>query len=141
MIPIFIGPNGPPTSVGAQHSQCFAAWFSNVPGLKVIAPYSAEDHRGLFKAAARDGNPIIFLESELLYNAKFKLSPEAQGADFTIPIGKAKIERQGTDVTIVAFSRIVGHCLEAAEILAKEGINAEVTTILRGITAAHSLLS
>lgn len=126
---VFRGPNGPPTSVGAQHSQCFAAWYSNCPGLKVVAPYSAEDHRGLFKASVRDGNPIIFLESELLYNEKMPLSAEAQSADFVIPIGKAKIEKEGTDVTLIGFSRIVGHCLKAAEILAKEGINAEVINL------------
>jgi len=126
---VFRGPNGPPTSVGAQHSQCFAAWYSNVPGLKVIAPYSAEDHRGLFKAAARDGNPIVFLESELLYNYKFPLSPEAQSPDFVIPIGKAKVEREGKDVTLISFSRMVGTCLEAAEKLAAEGISAEVINL------------
>jgi len=126
---VFRGPNGPPTSVAAQHSQCFAAWYSSVPGLKVIAPYSAEDHRGLFKAAARDGNPIVFLESELLYNYKFNLSEEAQSKDFLIPIGKAKVEREGKDVTILAFSRIVGACLEAAEKLSAEGINVEVVNL------------
>jgi len=126
---IFRGPNGPPTSVGAQHSQCFAAWYSNVPGLKVIAPYSADDHRGLLKAAIRDGNPIVFLESELLYNQKFKLSAEAQSINYLLPIGKAKIEREGKDVTLIAFSRIVGQTLEAAEKLKEEGIDAEVINL------------
>lgn len=126
---VFRGPNGPPTSVGAQHSQCFAAWYSNVPGLKVIAPYSAEDHKGLLKAAVRDGNPIVFLESELLYNQKFKLSAKAQSPDFVLPIGKAKVEREGKDVTLIAFSRIVGVALEAAEKLKEEGIDAEVINL------------
>jgi len=126
---VFRGPNGPPTSVGAQHSQCFAAWYSNVPGLKVITPWSAEDHKGLLKAAVRDGNPIVFLESELLYNQKFKLSAKAQSSDFVIPIGKAKVEREGKDVTIVGFSRIVGACLEAAEKLKGQGVDAEVINL------------
>lgn len=126
---IFRGPNGPPTSVGAQHSQCFAAWYSNVPGLKVIAPWSAEDHRGLLKSAIRDGNPIVFLESELLYGQKFKLSPESQSPDYLVPIGKAKVERVGKDVTLIAFSRIVGSTLEAAEKLKEEGIDAEVINL------------
>lgn len=126
---VFRGPNGPPTSVGAQHSQCFAAWYGSVPGLKVVAPWSAEDHRGLLKAAARDGNPVVVLESELLYNQKFTLSPESQSADFIIPIGKAKVEREGKDVTVIAFSRIVGHSLEAAEKLAAEGISVEVINL------------
>ncbi|EGG22282.1 pyruvate dehydrogenase E1 beta subunit [Cavenderia fasciculata] len=126
---VFRGPNGPPTSVGAQHSQCFAAWYGQIPGLKVIAPWSAEDHRGLLKAAIRDDNPVVCLESEILYNYKFTLSPESQDKDFLLPIGKAKVERQGSDVTIVAFSRIVTQCLEAAEILAKEGINCEVINL------------
>jgi len=126
---VFRGPNGPPTSVGAQHSQCFAAWYGSVPGLKVVAPWSGEDHRGLLKAAARDGNPVVILEAELLYNQKFPISPEAQSPDFIIPIGKAKVEREGKDVTVVAFSRIVGHCLEAAELLSKEGISVEVINL------------
>jgi len=126
---VFRGPNGPPTSVGAQHSQCFAAWYGSVPGLKVIAPYSAEDHRGLLKAACRDGNPIVFLESELLYGQKFKLSPESQSPDYVLPIGKAKVEREGKDVTLISFSRMVGHCLEAAEQLASQGISAEVINL------------
>lgn len=126
---VFRGPNGPPTSVGAQHSQCFAAWYSSLPGVKVVAPYNAEDAKGLLKAAIRDPNPVIVLESELCYNYKFMLSPEAQSDDFVIPIGKAKIEREGKDVTIVTFSRLVGQALEAAEALAKEGISAEVINL------------
>jgi len=126
---VFRGPNGPPTSVGAQHSQCFAAWFSNVPGLKVVAPWNADDHKGLLKAAIRDENPVVFLESELLYNYKFNLSAAAQSADFLIPIGKASIERQGTDVTLITFSRAVSSTLEAAQKLAELGINAEVVNL------------
>eukprot|EP01112_Ceratiomyxa_fruticulosa_P023552 TRINITY_DN904_c0_g1_i1.p1 TRINITY_DN904_c0_g1~~TRINITY_DN904_c0_g1_i1.p1 ORF type:complete len:376 (-),score=82.25 TRINITY_DN904_c0_g1_i1:108-1235(-) len=126
---VFRGPNGPPTSVGAQHSQCFAAWYGSVPGLKVVAPWSAEDHKGLIKSSIRDDDPVVYLESELLYNYKFKLSPEAQSPDFTIPIGKAKVERAGTDITLIAFSRIVSTTLEAAEKLAQEGINAEVINL------------
>lgn len=126
---VFRGPNGPPTSVGAQHSQCFAAWYSSLPGVKVVAPYSAEDAKGLLKAAIRDPNPVICLESELCYNYKFNLSPEAQSPDFVLPIGKAKVEREGSDVTIVTFSRLVGQALEAAEAMAKEGISAEVINL------------
>ncbi|KYQ96652.1 pyruvate dehydrogenase E1 beta subunit [Tieghemostelium lacteum] len=126
---VWRGPNGPPTSVGAQHSQCFAAWYGSVPGLKVIAPYSAEDHRGLLKSAIRDEDPVVCLESELLYNMKFTLSPESQDKDFLLPIGKAKVEREGSDVTIVGFSRIVHNCLEAAQLLAQEGIKCEVINL------------
>jgi len=126
---VFRGPNGPPTAVAAQHSQCFAAYYSQIPGLKVIAPYSSEDYRGLFKSSIRDGNPIIFLESELGYNYEFTVSDEALGKDFLIPIGKAKVEREGTDVTVIAFSRIVRDSLEAAEILSKEGISVEVINL------------
>lgn len=126
---VFRGPNGPPTSVGAQHSQCFAAWYGNIPGLKVVAPWSADDHKGLMKAAIRDDNPVVVLESEILYNETHPLSPEAQSPDFVIPIGKAKIEREGTDVTLVSFSRQVGICLKAAEALQSEGINAEVINL------------
>jgi pyruvate dehydrogenase E1 component beta subunit len=126
---VFRGPNGPPTAVGAQHSQCFAAWYSQVPGLKVVAPYSAEDAKGLLKAAIRDDNPVVVLENELSYNYKFPLSVEAQSPDFVIPIGKAKIERVGKHVTIITFSRLVGQALLAADQLAKEGIDAEVINL------------
>lgn len=125
----FRGPNGPPTSVGAQHSQCFAAWYSSLPGVKVVAPWNAEDAKGLLKAAIRDPNPVVVLESELCYNYKFNLSPEAQSPDFVIPIGKAKVERQGTDVTVITFSRLVGQALEAATQLEKEGISVEVINL------------
>jgi pyruvate dehydrogenase E1 component beta subunit len=126
---VFRGPNGPPRAVGAQHSQDFAAWYGSVPGLKVLAPWNCEDAKGLLKAAIRDGNPIVFLESEIEYGNKYPLSAEAQSPDFVLPIGKAKIEREGTDVTIVAYSRGVGMSLEAADELAKQGIKAEVINL------------
>jgi len=101
-----------------------------VPGLKVVAPYSSEDCRGLLKAAIRDPNPVVFLENELLYGVDFPVSDEAMSPDFTMEIGKAKIERAGTDVTLVAFSKMVGTCLQAAEVLAAQGIEAEVINLL-----------
>lgn len=126
---VFRGPNGPPTSVGAQHSQCFAAWYSSIPGVKVVSPYSSEDAKGLLKSAIRDPNPVVVLENELSYNYKFPLSEEAQSEDFLVPIGKAKVEREGTDVTIVTHSRLVGQALVAADTLAKDGISAEVINL------------
>lgn len=126
---VFRGPNGPPTAVGAQHSQCYAACFSNVPGLVVLAPYSADDARGLLKSAIRSEDPVIFLESELGYNYKFDVSDAALDENYTIPFGKAKIEKSGKDVTLIGFSRIVKDCLTAAEQLAKEGIDAEVINL------------
>eukprot|EP01096_Ripella_sp_DP13-Kostka_P014106 TRINITY_DN626_c0_g1_i1.p1 TRINITY_DN626_c0_g1~~TRINITY_DN626_c0_g1_i1.p1 ORF type:complete len:380 (+),score=156.19 TRINITY_DN626_c0_g1_i1:50-1141(+) len=126
---VFRGPNGPPTSVGAQHSQCFAAWFGSVPGLKVVAPANCDDAKGLLKAAIRDPNPVVVLESEILYNVSFPLSVEAQDKDFLIPIGKAKIETPGTDVTLISYSRGVQLCLDAAQELAKQGISAEVLNL------------
>lgn len=123
---VFRGPNGAASRVGAQHSQCYAAWYSHVPGLKVIAPWSAADAKGLLKAAIRDPNPVVFLENELLYGQSFEV-PVSE--DYVLPIGKAKIEREGTDVTIVAFSIMVGKALEAAEQLAEQGISAEVINL------------
>ena len=123
---VFRGPNGVASRVGAQHSQCFAAWFGSVPGLKVVAPWSGADAKGLLKAAIRDPNPVVFLENELLYGNTFDV-PASD--DFVVPIGKAKIERAGTDVTITAFSRMVGFALEAAELLAADGISAEVINL------------
>lgn len=125
----FRGPNGPPTAVGAQHSQCYASWYGSLPGLKVLSPFSAEDAKGLLKSAIRDPNPVVFLENELLYNQKFTLSVEAQSPDFLIPIGKAKVEREGTDVTVVTHARLVGQALIAAELLAKENISVEVINL------------
>lgn len=123
---VFRGPNGAASRVGAQHSQCYASWYAHCPGLKVLAPYSGEDAKGLLKAAIRDPNPIIFLENELMYGETFEVPDDP---DFVLPIGKAKIEREGTDVTITAFSRMVGIALKAAETLEKEGISCEVINL------------
>eukprot|EP00775_Hariotina_reticulata_P013465 gene13465-13591_t len=122
---VFRGPNGAAAGVGAQHSQCFASWYSHVPGLKVLAPYDSEDARGLLKAAIRDPDPVIFLENEILYGQAFPILDK----DFLLPIGKAKVMRQGSHVTLTAFSKMVGVCLDAAEQLAKEGIEAEVINL------------
>ena len=123
---VFRGANGAAAGVAAQHSQCFASWYAHIPGLKVVAPYSSEDAKGLLKSAIRDPNPIIFLENEILYGHSF---PITQDPNLTVPIGKAKIERPGKDVTIVTFSIMVGLALEAAEMLAGEGIDAEVINL------------
>ncbi|KAK9446450.1 thiamine diphosphate-binding protein [Limtongia smithiae] len=125
----FRGPNGAAAGVGAQHSQDYSAWYGAIPGLKVISPYSAEDAKGLLKAAIRDPNVTVFLENEILYGETFELSEEAQSPDFVLPIGKAKIERAGTDVTLVSHSRNVEFCLKAAETLAQENISAEVINL------------
>lgn len=119
---VFRGPNGAAMKVGAQHSQCFASWYSSVPGLKVISPYDAQDSKGLLKAAIRDPNPVIFLENEMLYGDSLDM-PENQGP---IEIGKARVMREGKDVTLVSFSMTVGHCLKAAKQLEDQGIDAEV---------------
>ena len=119
---VFRGPNGAASRVGAQHSQCYASWYAHVPGLKVIAPYDAASAKGLLKAAIRDDNPVVFLENEMLYGQSFDV-PEG---DEVLEIGKAAVVREGADVTIVAFSIMVGKALEAAETLAAEGIDAEV---------------
>ncbi|XP_022844987.1 pyruvate dehydrogenase E1 component subunit beta-1, mitochondrial isoform X1 [Olea europaea var. sylvestris] len=126
---VFRGPNGAAAGVGAQHSQCYAAWYGSCPGLKVLAPYSSEDARGLLKAAIRDPDPVVFLENELLYGESFPVSAETLDSSFCLPIGKAKVERAGKDVTITAFSKMVGYTLQAADILAKEGISAEVINL------------
>ena len=120
---VFRGPNGAAARVGAQHSQDYGSWYAHVPGLKVLAPYDSADAKGLMKAAIRDPNPVVFLEHEMLYGQEFDV-PE--GIDWVVPIGKAKIRREGTGVTLVAYSRMVGFCLQAAEKLAEEGIEAEV---------------
>jgi pyruvate dehydrogenase E1 component beta subunit len=120
---VFRGPNGAAARVGAQHSQDYSAWYSSVPGLKVVAPYTAADAKGLLKSAIRDPNPVIFLENEILYGQHFDV-PQLE--DFTVPIGKARIARAGTDVTIVSFSIGMTYALKAAEILQAEGIEAEV---------------
>ncbi|MDB6182787.1 pyruvate dehydrogenase complex E1 component subunit beta [Paracoccus fistulariae] len=120
---VFRGPNGAAARVGAQHSQDYAAWYAAIPGLKVVMPYSAADAKGLLKTAIRDANPVIFLENEILYGRSFEV-PDMD--DFTIPFGKARIAREGKDVTIVSFGIGMAHSLEAAEKLAEEGIEAEV---------------
>ena len=120
---VFRGPNGAAARVGAQHSQDYSSWYAHVPGLKVVAPYDAADAKGLLKAAIRDPNPVIFLEHELLYGESFPV-PDLE--DYVLPIGKARIRRPGTDVTLVAHSRMVGFALKAAEKLAEDGIDAEV---------------
>ena len=120
---VFRGPNGAAARVGAQHSQDYAAWFSSVPGLKVVQPYSAADAKGLLKTAIRDPNPVIFLENEILYGRSFDVP---QVDDLTIPFGKARIWREGTDVTIVSFGIGMTYALEAADALAQDGISAEV---------------
>ena len=120
---VFRGPNGAASRVAAQHSQCFASWYAHCPGLKVVAPYSAADAKGLLKAAIRDPNPVIFLEHEVLYGQSFDVPDDD---DWIVPIGKANILRSGSDVTIVAFSIMVGRALEAADRLAEQGISAEV---------------
>jgi len=123
---VFRGPNGAAARVGAQHSQCYASWYAHVPGLKVVAPYSAADAKGLIKAAIRDPNPVICLENEILYGQSFDVPVDD---DFVVPIGKALVMREGKDVTITAFSIMVGKALEAAEQLAAMGIEAEVINL------------
>jgi pyruvate dehydrogenase E1 component beta subunit len=120
---VFRGANGAAARVGAQHSQDFAAWYAMVPGLKVVMPYSAADAKGLLKQAIRDPNPVIFLENEIMYGKSFEV-PDLD--DFTIPFGKARIWREGSDVTIVSFGIGMTYALEAADKLAEDGISAEV---------------
>ncbi|MEL6425870.1 MAG: transketolase C-terminal domain-containing protein, partial [Pseudomonadota bacterium] len=117
------GPNGAAARVAAQHSQDYAAWYASVPGLKVVQPYSAADAKGLLKSAIRDPNPVIVLENEILYGKSFEV-PDI--ADYTVPLGKAKIWREGTDVTLVSFGIGMTYTLEAADALAEMGISAEV---------------
>ncbi|MDO9222329.1 MAG: pyruvate dehydrogenase complex E1 component subunit beta [Caulobacter sp.] len=146
---VFRGPNGAASRVGAQHSQDYSAWYAQIPGLKVIAPYDAADAKGLLKAAIRDPNPIVFLEHEMMYGVEFDI-PDA--LDWVVPIGKAKVRREGKDVTITAHSRMVGLALKAAEELAAEGIEAEVIdlrtlrpldheTILQSVRKTNRLVS
>lgn len=128
---VFRGPNGAAAGVAAQHSQDYASWYGQIPGLKVVSPWSAEDCKGLLKAAIRDPNPVVVLENEILYGQSFPVSKECATSDeFVLPIGKAKIEREGKDITLVAHSRSVGHCVLAAEILEKEdGVTVEVINL------------
>ncbi|MCI5049948.1 MAG: pyruvate dehydrogenase complex E1 component subunit beta [Rickettsiales bacterium] len=146
---VFRGPNGAASRVAAQHSQCYASWYAHIPGLKVIAPYDAADCKGLLKAAIRDPNPVVFLENEITYGWNFDV-PE--GDDHIVPIGKAAVKRSGADVTIVAYSICVKHALDAAEELAKQGIDAEVIdlrtirpldkqTIIDSVRKTHRLIS
>lgn len=145
---VFRGPNGAAARVGAQHSQCYASWFAHIPGLKVIAPYTAADHKGLLKAAIRDPNPVIFLENEILYGH----SHEVPEGEYLTEIGKAKIVKEGKDVTIVAFSLQVKNALEAAEKLHSLGVSAEVidlrtlrpldiATIINSVKKTNRLIS
>ncbi|XP_015907721.1 pyruvate dehydrogenase E1 component subunit beta, mitochondrial [Parasteatoda tepidariorum] len=149
---VFRGPNGAAQGVAAQHSQCFAAWYSNCPGLKVISPYSSEDCKGLLKSAIRDPDPVVFLENELLYGVSFEMSDEAMSKDFVLPIGKAKVEKSGQHITLVAHSKAVGTCLEAAKELTSSGIDCEVInlrtlrpldeqSILNSVMKTHHLIT
>merc|ERR1719187_2022850 len=149
---VFRGPNGSSIGTGAQHSQDFSSWYANVPGLIVLSPYSVEDVRGLLKSAIRNPNPVIVLEQERMYPKAFEVSDEAMSHDFLIPIGKAKIEREGTSITLVTHSREVGVCLEAAEQLETLGVNAEVINlrtlrpldeeaILKSVRKTHHLVT
>ena len=123
---VFRGPNGAASRVGAQHSQCYASWYAHCPGLKVVAPWSAADAKGLLRAAIQDPNPVVFLENEIMYGQTFDCPTDP---DFVLPIGKAKVERAGKHVTIVAFSIMVGVAMKAAEVLAEQGISAEVINL------------
>lgn len=149
---VFRGPNGAAQGVAAQHSQCYGAWYAHCPGLKVISPYSAEDCKGLLKAAIRDPDPVVFLENELMYGIPFEVSDEVMSKDFLLPIGKAKIEREGDRITLVAHSKAVGTCLEAAKDLSSSGIECEVInlrslrpldteTILKSVMKTNNLVT
>src|SRR5579872_7002250 len=146
---VFRGPNGPAARVAAQHSQDYSSWYAHVPGLKVISPYFAADAKGLLKAAVRDPNPVIFLENEIVYGRSF---PVPKLDDFVLPIGKARIIREGSDVTLVAHSISVGLIMDAADALSKEGIEAELidlrtlrpldtTTVIESIRKTNRIIS
>jgi len=126
---VFRGLNGPAAAVAAQHSQCFAAAYANIPGLKVVSCYDVEDARGLLKSAIRDPNPVIFLENELMYSMNFNVTAEIMDKDFLLPLEKAKIMVPGEHVTIVSYSRMVGLCLEAAAELKEQGVSCEVINL------------
>ncbi|KAH3876623.1 pyruvate dehydrogenase E1 component subunit beta, mitochondrial-like [Dreissena polymorpha] len=149
---VFRGPNGAALGVAAQHSQCFAAWYSHCPGLKVVSPYSSEDCKGLLKSAIRDPNPVVCLENEIMYGVQFEMSDQALDKDFLIPIGKAKIERAGKHITLVSHSKFVGTCLDAANELAGIGVECEVInlrtirpmddeTIFKSVMKTHHLVT
>ena len=127
---VFRGINGVSAGVAAQHSQCFAAWYAHCPGLKVVVPWDAKDNLGLLRSSIRDPDPVIFLENEMMYNLEFELTAEQMDPNWLLPIGKACIERSGKDVTLCAYSKMVGFSLEAADILARDhGIDAEVINL------------
>ncbi|XP_058801683.1 pyruvate dehydrogenase E1 component subunit beta, mitochondrial-like [Phymastichus coffea] len=149
---VFRGPNGNAKGLAAQHSQCFAAWYLHVPGLKVMSPSTGEDYRGSLKAAVRDPDPVVILESELLYNYEYPLTDEALDKDFTIPIGKAKIEKPGKHITLTTHGQATPYTMKAAELLASDGIEAEVInlrslrpmdwdTIFKSIGKTHRLMT
>lgn len=149
---VFRGLNGPAAAVAAQHSQCFASMFANIPGLRVVSCYDVEDARGLLKAAIRDPNPVVFLENELMYSREFEVPTSVMDMDFVLPLNKAKVMREGKHVTVVSFSRMVGVCLEAAEALEKKGISVEVInlrsikpldreTIVKSVKKTHRLVT
>ncbi|XP_063633946.1 pyruvate dehydrogenase E1 component subunit beta, mitochondrial [Cydia splendana] len=149
---VFRGPNGAASGVGAQHSQCFGAWFSHCPGLKVVMPYSAEDAKGLLKAAIRDPDPVVVLEDEILYGMQFPMSDEALSPDFVLPFGKAKIEREGSHITLVCAGKATDTALQAAAELATKGVECEVInlrslrpldfdTIAQSVAKTHHLVT
>nr|WP_010266692.1 pyruvate dehydrogenase complex E1 component subunit beta [Anaplasma marginale] len=123
---VFRGPNGAAAGVAAQHSQCYASWYAHIPGIKVVAPYFAADCKGMLKAAIRDPNPVIFLENEIAYGHQHDISEEEQSADYLVEIGKAAVVREGSDLTVLAFSLQLQYALEAADALMNDGISAEV---------------
>ncbi|CAK9810403.1 Pyruvate dehydrogenase E1 component subunit beta, mitochondrial [Anthophora quadrimaculata] len=149
---VFRGPNGNAKGLAAQHSQCYAGWYMSVPGLKVLSPTTCEDYRGSLKAAVRDPDPVVILESEVLYNIEFPVSDEIMDKNFVIPIGKAKIEKPGKHITLVSHGQATLYTMQAADILAGEGIEAEVInlrslrpldwdTIFKSITKTHRLMT
>jgi len=126
---VFRGPNGCAKGVAAQHSQCFAAWYAHCPGLKVVSPYDAEDCKGLLKAAVRDPDPVVFLENEITYGQSFDIDEKVLDPSFVLPIGKAKVMKAGSDITIVGHSIGVGFAMDAAVELEKQGISVEVINL------------